>query len=72
MPRAPAEATGDLRMDMDEETMTRDTTKLKTQSVAYLNANPYLCIMVLPATDEMAVAIPATAPYMVEKTIVLA
>ena len=70
-PMPPAVPSRDLRMDMDEETMTRDTTRLKTQSVAYLNANPNLCIMVLPATDEMAVAIPATAPYMVEKTIVL-
>ena len=62
----------DLRMDMDEETMTRDTTRLKAQSLAYVNAQSHLCIMVLPATDEMAVAIPATAPYMVAKTIVLA
>ena len=62
----------DLRMDMDEETMTRDTTRLKAQSLAYVNEQSNLCIMVLPATDEMAVAIPETAPYMVAKTIVLA
>ena len=65
------EGTGDLRMDEDSETMMRDTTQLKPQSVTYLNANPFLCIMVLPATDEMAVPIPTTAPYMVEKKIVL-
>ena len=32
----------------------------------------HLCIMVRASKDAMAVAIPATTPYMVAKTIVLA
>ena len=64
--------TTDLRIDMDEETMTRDTTRLKAQSLTYVNDNSYLCIMVLAADSPMAVAIPETTPYMVAKNIVLA
>ena len=58
----------DLRMD--EEDGARDTTKLMAQSIAYLNANSNLCIEVY-GEGEMAMPIPATAPYMVAKTIVL-
>ena len=61
----------DLLMDLDEDDM-RDTTRLKSQSLMYLNDNPHLCIMVRAKDDAMAVAIPATPPYMVAKTIVLA
>ena len=65
------DGTTDLRMDPDED-MIRDTTRLKSQSLAYVNnAKSYLCIMVREKDDAMAVAIPATPPYMVAKTIVL-
>ena len=63
------DGTSDLRMDLVDEV--RDTTRLKSQSLAYLNMNPNLCIMVRDKDDAMAVAIPATAPYIVAKTIVL-
>ena len=62
----------DLRMDPGEdEDMMRDTTRLKPQSLAYVNENKNLCIMVRGKDDPMAVAIPATTAYMVAKTIVL-
>ena len=32
--------------------MTRDTTRLKAQSLTYVNAQPNLCIMVLAATHD--------------------
>ena len=60
----------DMRMDPEGEgeDMTRDTTKLKAQTVAYVNARSNLCIMVLAADDDDAVAIPETAPYMAMTT----
>ena len=59
----------DLRMNLVDEV--RDTTRLRSQSLAYLNANSNLCIMVRGKDSPMAIAIPATAPYIVAKTIVL-
>ena len=53
----------DLRMP--EVDMVRDTTKLKPQTLAYVNENANLCITVLAADDDDAVQIPETAPYMV-------
>ena len=54
----------DIRMPLDRDDM-RDTTKLQPQSLAYINANPRLCIGVPAADSEHAMAIPETAPYMV-------
>ena len=50
---------------MPEVDMVRDTTKLRPQTVAYVNIRPNLCITVLAADGEDAVKIPETAPYMV-------
>ena len=55
----------DIRMPLDRNNM-RDTTKLRAQSLAYINGNPRLCIGVPAADSENAMAIPETAPYMVE------
>jgi hypothetical protein len=55
----------DLRMDIDADTEMRDTTRLKAQTLGYVNANTNLCITVEAADSEDAVAIPETAPYMV-------
>ena len=44
-----------------EDDDTRDTTRLRTQSLSYVNDNPNLCIMV--HSGDMAVPIPATGPY---------
>ena len=52
-----------------EDDGTQDTTRLRTQSLSYVNDNPNLCIMV--QSGDMAMPIPATDPYVVEKTIVL-
>ena len=60
----------DLLMEPVDEV--QDTTRLQSQSLAYLNAHSNLCIEVRGKDDAMAVAIPATAPYIVAKTIVLA
>ena len=60
---------GGTNLMMDEEDDVRDTTRLKTQSLSYLNDNPNLCIMVM--SGEMAIPIPATQPYIVEKEIML-
>ena len=60
----------DLMM-AEEDDGTQDTTQLQAQALGYVNARPHLCITVLDATDAMAMAIPATAPYIVEKKIAL-
>ena len=60
----------DLMM-AEEDDGTQDTTQLQPQALGYVNARPNLCITVLDATDAMAMAIPATAPYIVEKKIAL-
>ena len=51
----------DLRMDEEDEV--RDTTRLKTQPLGYVDGKQ-LCISVLEANDDDAVAIPETAPYL--------
>jgi hypothetical protein len=43
----------------------KDTEKLMAQSPAYVNDNPYLCIHVVDAEHEDAIAIPETLAYMV-------
>ena len=63
------DTTSDLMMQPVDDV--QDTTRLQSQSLMYLNEFPHLCIMVRAKDDAMAVAIPATAPYMVAKTIVL-
>ena len=62
-------AGGNNLMMMKKDDGTRDTTRLRTQSLSYVNDNPNLCIMV--HSGDMAMAIPATDPYIVEKNIVL-
>ena len=53
-----------LIRDPNDATMVTDNTKLQVRSLAYVNANSNLCIMVPAHTDEMPVSIPATGPYM--------
>ena len=59
--------TADLRMAMDQDTMMRDLTRLRTQSLAYVNGNMHLCLMVDTAAEDQ-MPIPATAPYVATKT----
>ena len=63
-------AGGTNLMMAKEDDGTQDTTRLRTQSLSYVNDNPNLCIMV--QSGDMAMAIPVTDPYIVEKNIVLA
>ena len=57
----------DLRMDPVTvgDDMVRDTTRLQAQTVEYVNNQPHLCITVLAADHDDAVAISETGPYMV-------
>ena len=63
-------AEGTNLMMEKEDDGTRDTTRLRAQSLSYVNDNPNLCITV--HSGDMAMPIPATNPYVVEKTIALA
>ena len=63
-------AAADMRLDpVDDE---RDTSKTKPLSLMYALTCKHLCLMVAGETDEEAVPIPETSPYMAMKTFVMA
>ena len=60
---AVCDGTDDLRMP--EEDDERDTTRLRPQTLGYVNANSHLCIHVADPGSDMATPILETAPYKV-------